>query len=136
MMEFFTIKKLSELSGIHLETIRFYEKSQVILPAQRASNGYRQFTTKHLQQLKFIKTCRSLGFDLAEIKTLLALQDQPNTDCYDANLMVEQHLQQVDEKIRELQQIRTLLADMAQCDQHNVEQCLVIKTLKNEGSNN
>lgn len=131
-MEFFTIKALSELSGMNSETIRFYEKTNVILPAQRASNGYRQFTTKHLQQLKFIKTCRSLGFDLAEVKTLLRLQDSPNNDCAGANLIAEQHLRQVDEKISELQKIRALLANMAKCDQHNVEQCLVINTLKNE----
>ncbi|MFC0322875.1 MerR family DNA-binding protein [Gallibacterium melopsittaci] len=131
-MTLYTIKKLSELSGVNVETIRFYEKNQVIMPAQRAMNGYRQFTTKHLTQLKFIKTCRSLGFDLTEIKTLLLLQDKPETDCYDANQMAAQHLQQVDQKIAELQQIRELLANMAQCDQHKVEQCLVINTLKNK----
>ncbi|OBW91328.1 hypothetical protein QV06_09870 [Gallibacterium genomosp. 3] len=133
MMQFFTIKQLSLKSGIHIETIRFYEKSQLIFPAQRASNGYRQFTVTHLQQLKFIKSCRTLGFDLSEIKTLLMLQNSPETDCQDANQIAEHHLLLVDEKIKELQKIRELLESMVQCDQHTVKQCLVINTLKDKG---
>lgn len=126
----FTIKALSDASGIHLETIRFYEKSGLITPARRADNGYRQFTQQQLDELKFIKTCRSLGFDLEEIKTLLTLQANPQTDCSDANKLATQHLELVEEKIQELSKIRDLLRSMSQCGNHHVEDCLVINTLK------
>ncbi len=125
-----TIKALSEASGIHLETIRFYEKSGLITPAKRADNGYRQFTQQQLDELKFIKTCRSLGFDLGKIKTLLRLQANPQTDCTDANALATQHLHLIEEKIQELIKIRDLLQGMSQCDNHHVEDCLVINTLK------
>lgn len=126
----FTIKNLSILSGVPAETIRFYEKSGLIAPAVRAANGYRHFNRRHLAQLRFIKTCRSLGFDLAEIKTLLALRAQPAQDCSNANALARRHLAQVDQKIAELQNIRALLAEMTQCTQSDVAHCRVMATLQ------
>lgn len=132
MKSFFNIKTLSQASGVLPETIRFYEKMQLIPPVQRGSNGYRQFQQQHLEQLKFIKTCRSLGFDLQEIKTLLTLQENPHDDCRDANELATKHLDKVNQKIAELENIRSLLKRMVNCHQHDVEHCLVINTLKQE----
>ncbi|MDE4033866.1 MerR family transcriptional regulator, partial [Glaesserella parasuis] len=69
----FQIKQASEQTGVHLETIRYYEKQGLIKPTFQA-NGYRVFDENQLEQLRFIKTCRNIGFSLKDIQVLLAFQ--------------------------------------------------------------
>ena len=63
------INELSKQSGIHLETIRYYEKMGLMPAPKRLANGYRDYDEASLKQLKFIKTCRALDFSLAEIQS-------------------------------------------------------------------
>ncbi|SQI76505.1 transcriptional regulator [Haemophilus influenzae] len=67
-------------TGVHLETIRYYEKQGLIAPTHQ-QNGYRVFDENQLEQLRFIKTCRNIGLSLSNIKTLLQLQQTPNKQC-------------------------------------------------------
>ena len=86
MSKFFKIKQASEQTGVHLETIRYYEKQGLITPTHQ-QNGYRVFDDNQLEQLRFIKTCRNIGFSLSNIKTLLQLQQTPNKQCNEINAL-------------------------------------------------
>ena len=99
MSKFFKIKQASELTGINLETIRYYEKQGLIKPILREQSGYRLFDDNQLQQLRFIKNCRNIGFSLKDIKTQLQLQQTPNKQCNEINALAEQHLAYLDEQI-------------------------------------
>ena len=70
------IHELSKQSGIHLETIRYYEKMGLMPEPKRLANGYRDYDEASLKQLKFIKTCRALDFSLAEIKFFNEMKTQ------------------------------------------------------------
>ncbi|UZV64639.1 MerR family transcriptional regulator [Pasteurella multocida] len=87
MSKFFKIKQASEQTGVHLETIRYYEKQGLIAPTHQ-QNGYRVFDENQLEQLRFIKTCRNIGLSLSNIKTLLQLQQKRLTN----NAMKSMHL--------------------------------------------
>ena len=67
-MSIFKISELSKKTGINIETIRYYEKIGAINKASRGENAYRYFNQHAIEQLEFIKTCRSLGFTMQEIK--------------------------------------------------------------------
>ena len=95
MPTFFKVSELSQQTGIHTETIRYYEKIGLLPPPKRSNNGYRCYTTDSVQQLLFIKTCRSLGFSLEEIKTLYHWQQNPVSHCQQVDDLVAQHLEQV-----------------------------------------
>ena len=82
MSKIFQIKQASEQTGVHLETIRYYEKQGLIKPTFQA-NGYRVFDENQLEQLRFIKTCRNIGFSLKDIQVLLTFQTTPNHQCED-----------------------------------------------------
>ena len=66
------VAKLTELSP---RQIREYEKLGLLQTIQRTDSGYRVFSDTQLQRLKFIKHARDVGFSLAQIEALLALQD-------------------------------------------------------------
>ena len=67
----FTIGKLAEAAGVHVETVRYYERRGLIDQPPRTGSGYRQYAADDLWRLQFIRRGKQLGFSLAEIGALL-----------------------------------------------------------------
>lgn len=67
----FTRGKLSKMSGVHIETIRFYENEGVLPEPKRAHNGYRLYDKKYVLMLSFITEARKLDFSLKEIREII-----------------------------------------------------------------
>ena len=66
-----TIGELARQAGVHVETIRYYERRGLLPEPPRTDSGYRQYGGDDLWRLQFIARAKSLGFTLAEIATLL-----------------------------------------------------------------
>ena len=123
------IHELSKQSGIHLETIRYYEKMGLMPEPKRLANGYRDYDEASLKQLKFIKTCRALDFSLAEIKYFNALKTQQSQHC-EVDSMLAKHLVSVEEKIAELTEIKHFLQSLITEDEHQAADCKAMAQLK------
>lgn len=123
------IHELSKQSGIHLETIRYYEKMGLMPEPKRLANGYRDYDEASLKQLKFIKTCRVLDFSLAEIKYFNALKTQQSQHC-EVDSMLAKHLVSVEEKITELTEIKHFLQSLITEDDHQTADCKAMAQLK------
>ncbi|MDK9561806.1 MerR family transcriptional regulator [Gallibacterium anatis] len=127
------IHELSKLSGINLETIRYYEKTGLLPEPQRSSNGYRCYDQASLSLLKFIKSCRSLGFSLDDIKQLIQLRHKP-TEHYHADQIILKQLEQVEQKIQQLLEIQTFLKQLSCQEEHNEDECKAISGLEEVGN--
>lgn len=55
-MKTYQTKQVAELIGIHVNTVRFYEKMGLVSKAQRNTNGYRLFTEKQIEEFKLART--------------------------------------------------------------------------------
>ncbi len=71
----YTVKKLSELSGVTVRTLHFYEELGILKPAYHGSNGYRYYEEKELLQLQQILFFKELGFTLKQIQKVLGRSD-------------------------------------------------------------
>lgn len=133
-MKHYLISELAKLSGLSTDTIRFYEKKGMIQPNFRANNQYRYFAEDSLKRLRFIRRCRALDMSLKEIETLLELEQQPQQDCHIVNDMIDQHLLQIDHKIKELQTFQSeLYALRQQCNTPTtIDHCEILKALEDE----
>lgn len=78
-----TIGKLAKACDVKVDTVRYYERRELLLPLARTDSGYRIYSTESIQRLDFILKAQSLGFTLKEIKELLELSENPETDCAD-----------------------------------------------------
>lgn len=83
------IGELAKLADVPVETIRYYEQEQLLMPPARSDGNYRVFGREHVERLQFIRYCRSLDITLEEIRVLLKFQDAPNDDCEQVNLLLE-----------------------------------------------
>ena len=125
------IGELSKQSDCTIQTIRHYEKEGLLPLAQRSEGNFRLYDKHALQRLLFIKHCRHLDISLVEIKELIQLKVNPSWQCDDVNQIFNHHLQQVDLKIKELNQLKLQLQDLRQSctDKQTVENCGIIQKL-------
>lgn len=105
------IKELVDRAEISRDTLRYYEKLDLISKPARKTNGYRNYPESTLRELKFIKLAQSVGFTLAEIKPAIPFVGKPRPDCPTLAAAIEKQLNQIDEKIAELEIARTKLQE-------------------------
>jgi Cd(II)/Pb(II)-responsive transcriptional regulator len=96
------IGEVAQMTGLDVETVRFYEKTGLLPAPARRGNGYRTYGAEHLERLAFIRHCRSLDMSLADIRRLLELLEKPATECTDANVLVRTQLERVRARIASL----------------------------------
>lgn len=75
----YRIGELAKLADVTPDTIRYYEKQQMMEHEIRTEGGFRLYTESDLQRLKFIRYARQLGFTLESIRELLSIRTIPNT---------------------------------------------------------
>ena len=126
------IGELAGQTGCSVETIRFYEKGRILTPPRRsAENNYRIYNQSHVEQLLFVRRCRSLDMSLGEIKRLLQLRNTPQEDCTEVSELLDTHINQLDEHISELEHLKQQLGSLRQrCNGANsADQCGILQEL-------
>ncbi len=115
------IGQLARVTGTPAETIRFYERKQLLPAPGRSEGNYRQYERWHAERLTFIRHCRSLDMTLDEIRVLLRFKDAPGVDCHGVNTLLDEHIGHVSHRIRELRALERQLVQLrAQCTESNV----------------
>src|SRR5512146_3591055 len=97
------IGELAKQSGTSVQTLRVYERSGLLPKPQRTESGYRMYASGDLRRLELIHQAKRLGFSLDEIKRILRLRQQGSCPCGEVVQMLEKHLRETDEQIRNLQ---------------------------------
>lgn len=104
----------AKASGLPVKTIRYYEDIDLVTP-DRSENGYRSFGDADVHKLIFLSRSRSLGFTIEDCRTLLSLYEDQARASADVKAVAEDHLKRVDQKIAELQSLRTTLSHLVSC---------------------
>ncbi|MEQ8747731.1 helix-turn-helix domain-containing protein [Pyruvatibacter sp.] len=126
----FTIGKLAVQTGVKVQTVRYYEDIGLMPKAERSAGNQRLYTQTHADRLGFIRHARELGFPLDAIRTLLALSDDPDASCADADKIARTRLAEVESRIARLETLKTELIRMiAQCAHGTTADCRIIEVL-------
>ena len=104
------IGELSRLTGVNIETIRYYEKIKMLQAPPRTEGGHRIYGPTETRTLAFIRRSRELGFTLDEIRALLDLGGPGNASCRDVRKIATHHLGHIRAKIADLKKLERLLA--------------------------
>ena len=106
------IGELARRVGVPIDTVRYYERNNLLpAPARRAS-GYRDYDDSDIAHLRFVLRRKALGFTLAEIRELLELSDLHEGDTANLKAAAESKLEQIEARIAELVRIRDALRSM------------------------
>ena len=125
-----TIGELSQLTGVNIETIRYYEKIKVLPTPSRAENGRRVYGPIERRILAFVRRSRELGFSLDEVRALLLLGGPEKASCREVREIAAHHLDDIRAKIADLRKLERLLAKtVAQCTGTMAPECPVLDIL-------
>lgn len=108
MEETYNIGELVKKLNINKETIRYYEKIGLISQPKKDDSGYRVYSNKDIETVKFIFIAKNLGFSLKEISVLLHDEILCNS-IEDIKILVESKIKEVKEKMEELEETKNLL---------------------------
>lgn len=108
------IGDVAERAGVNLQTIRYYEREGLLPEPPRLASGYRVFPESAVRRVRFIKRAQELGFSLAEISELLAIQLDPTKECSDVQRLARSKVLDIEEKIRTLKSMRRVLTSLAE----------------------
>lgn len=127
-----TIGQLAKDAGVHIETIRYYERRHILGPTSRLSSGYRLYNREAQRRLRFIKNAQALGFTLHEIEELLGLRVSSKARCGDVQQRAEAKLKHVEVKVRDLQALARSLRNLIRTCQagQSTDGCPILQSLE------
>ncbi|WP_018416551.1 MerR family transcriptional regulator [Teredinibacter turnerae] len=100
------VKDLAIRLDVNPDTIRFYTRKGFIKPFKNTENGYQDFSLEDEARARFILGARGLGFTVADIEEILAVSDEHHTPCPLVRDLIEQRLQETEERFNEMQRLR------------------------------
>lgn len=124
-----TIGRLAEATGVHVETIRYYEKIDMLAKPARSRGGYRQYAPEHVATLNFIRRGRELGFPLETIRDLLRL-NEAGACCERARAVTIAHREEICRKIADLKRLQRALDNLiGECQPDRWPRCPIMDAL-------
>lgn len=125
------IGELAKRTDLLVETIRYYEQKGLLPDPPRSDGNYRLYSDTHLERLQFIRHCRSLDMTLEEIRNLLRFRDAPDQNCGEVNALLDEHIQHVGRRIKELKLLQKNLKGLRNlCRQEQAtKDCGILQSL-------
>ena len=125
----FAISDAARLTGVSVETIRYYERIALLPRPPRTPGGRRAFDGDGIQTLLFVKRSRELGFSLDDIRVLLALR-AARSSCGSVKALAARHLEVVRGKLKSLREMEAGLSGMvALCPGGDSADCPILDVL-------
>lgn len=126
----FSIGELARAAGCSVQSVRWYEVRGLMPAPARTQGGQRRYTAAHEARLKFLRHARELGFSLDDIRELLSLTGMPDMPCEEADQIASRHLENVENRIAALEELRVELKSMVhECRGGRIAECRVIEIL-------
>ena len=110
-----TIGKLAKAAGVSIETIRYYQRRDLLDEPPKPQGGHRRYPPDMANRVRFIKRAQVLGFTLSEVGGLLTLDEA--CACTETRAMATRKLALLEQKISDLDTMRQVLVDLVrQCE--------------------
>lgn len=111
-MDHYLRGELAKEAGLNFETLRYYEKINLIPAAERNSSGYRLYPKETLNRLKLIKMAQNCGFSINEIKHILYIVENPEECNTNSDEIIDRKMCEIDKKINEMIFMKEMLSGL------------------------
>lgn len=101
------ISEVADRTGLPASTIRYYEAAGLVDPAERGSNGYRQYGDSDVQRLLFIAGAKRLNLGLRDVRDLIAARESDLCEHVQADMraVVAARLRDTQDQIAQLSRL-------------------------------
>lgn len=129
-----TIGELAERVGVNVQTVRYYERRELLPEPERTRSGYRTYGPGDVLRLRFVLRAKALGFTLSEVAELLELRVDPDRTAEDVRERALEKIADTETKIRDLEAIRGALERVVgACEAHgSPEECALMHAIERD----
>ena len=106
----FPIGELARQTAVKVPTIRYYEQIGLLAAPPRSAGNRRLYGQAEVERLRFIRHSRELGFEIEDIRELLAMAGQPQASCHQADSIARNHLGEIEPERRAVGIVRDQVA--------------------------
>lgn len=99
---FFTIQQISEMTGLTVHTLRYYEKIGLLNGILRDTSGYRQYSESDISWIDFLLRLRVTGMKVSDMKRFSDLRGQGESTITARRELLETHQKNVLAQMNEL----------------------------------
>ena len=131
-MDKMTIGKVAKFAQVNVETIRYYQRINLLSTPEKTNGKTRYYTDEFLHRLQFIKRAQNLSFTLKEIKELLLFKDSDELSPSEMKRKAGQKVLEIDHKIKDFQKLKDYLIDLVDsCSgDGNLDNCPIYKVIQ------
>ena len=113
----YSIGQLATAAGLPPSTIRYYERSGLLVPDGRTDSNYRVYGERSLERLSFLRAAQASGLTLDDVRILLALRDGSSEPCHEVRQVLERRLAEADSRLAQMRRVRAFLrSSLAACE--------------------
>jgi DNA-binding transcriptional MerR regulator len=98
--------QLARQTGVSTDTLRHYERLGLLPLPQRTPGNYREYPPTSRQRVELIRRALTIGFSLAELKTILAVRDKGGAPCRHVRGLLRSKIHNLDQQIKNLVSLR------------------------------
>ncbi len=131
-MNLYKIGDVTKLTGLSADTLRYYEKIQLLPRVARNASGLRQYDDRDLSRLKLIQRAQKMNFSLSEIADLLKMREDPQQARDEVRQLTEEKLAEVDEYLAALTTLRNELQLLLNLCRGSKDGCPIIEGIDEE----
>lgn len=125
----YRIGDVTEKLGLSADTLRYYEKIELMPKVVRNGAGIRLYSDQDISRLKFIQRAQRMNFTLAEIAELLKMREAPQKARKRVRELTANKLTEVDARLAELKALRGELALLLSLCSADGKNCGIIKAI-------
>lgn len=100
------VKQLADALGTSAHTVRFYTKIGFLKPVRNRSNGYKEYSEREKDRLRFVLCARQLGFSVEDIQKIVREADNGNSPCPLTREIIRNRLQETELRSKDTSALR------------------------------
>ena len=99
-----SIQQVARETGLSIDTLRYYERIELIEPVRRASSGHRRYTQTDISWITLLICLRKTGMSIAQMVRFARLRRQGPATVTQRRMILEEHQQELEEQMHQLEQ--------------------------------
>jgi DNA-binding transcriptional MerR regulator len=103
MEKFFTIRQVSDVTGLTPHTLRYYEKIRLLKNIHRDENGYRRYSESDLAWIRFLIRLKVTDMPISQMKQFSDLRSRGESTIKARRELLDAHRRSIKDQIRRLQ---------------------------------
>src|SRR5436853_3774594 len=94
-----SIQEVARETGLSIDTLRYYERIELIEPVRRASSGHRRYSQADISWIALLICLRKTGMSIAQMIRFAHLRRKGPETVTQRRTMLEEHQQELEEQM-------------------------------------